>query len=112
MKYTYLKDGDPEIDAMLASVCEIGGGRAYRLTDLSIRFQAYPETAARAEAADYAEAVEALFARDIEAIGRAAREKAVSQFAWNRVFADLCHLYGDLTGEAAFMAADAELHLH
>ena len=70
------------------------------------------QLAARAEAADYAEAVEALFARDIEAIGRAAREKAVSQFAWNRVFADLCHLYGDLTGEAAFMAADAELHLH
>lgn len=70
------------------------------------------QLAARAEAADYAEAVEALFARDIEAIGRAAREKAVSQFAWNRVFADLCNLYGDLTGEAAFMAADEELHLH
>ena len=38
----------------------------------------------------YAQAVEALFARDIEAIGRAAREKAVSQFAWSRVFEDLC----------------------
>ena len=48
MKYTYFKDGDPEIDSMLASVCEIGGGRAWRLTDLSIRFGGYPETAARA----------------------------------------------------------------
>lgn len=70
------------------------------------------QLAARAEAADYAEAVEALFARDIEAIGRAAREKAVSQFAWNRVFEDLCAVYGQLTGEAAFMTPDAELQLH
>ena len=70
------------------------------------------QLAARAEAADYAEAVQALFARDIEAIGRAAREKAVSQFAWTRVFEDLCNVYGELTGEAAFMSADAELHLH
>ena len=70
------------------------------------------QLATRAEAADYAEAVEALFARDIEAIGRAAREKAVSQFAWNRVFEDLCAVYGQLTGEAAFMTPDAELQLH
>ena len=70
------------------------------------------QLAARAEAADYAEAVEALFARDIEAIGRAARERAVSQFAWNRVFEDLCTVYGELTGEAAFMNPDAQLHLH
>ena len=70
------------------------------------------QLAARAEAADYAEAVEALFARDIEAIGRAAREKAVSQFAWNRVFEDLCMVYGELTGEAAFVTPDAALPLH
>ena len=70
------------------------------------------QLAARAEATDYAEAVEALFARDIEAIGRAAREKAVSQFAWNRVFEDLCAVYGQLTGEATFMTPDAGLQLH
>src|SRR6478672_643600 len=57
------------------------------------------QLAASADADDYAQAVEALFARDIEAIGRAAREKAVSQFAWNRVFEDLCMVYGELTGE-------------
>ena len=61
---------------------------------------------------DYAQAVEALFARDIEAIGRAAREKAVSQFAWNRVFEDLCMVYGELTGEAAFVTPDEALPLH
>lgn len=65
-----------------------------------------------ADADDYAQAVEALFARDIEAIGRAAREKAVSQFAWNRVFEDLCMVYGELTGEAAFVNPDTALPLH
>ena len=70
------------------------------------------QLAVSADADDYAEAVEALFARDIEAIGRAAREKAVSQFAWNRVFEDLCMVYGELTGEAAFVNPDTALPLH
>ena len=70
------------------------------------------QLAASADADDYAQAVEALFARDIEAIGRAAREKAVSQFAWNRVFEDLCMVYGELTGEAAFLNPDMALPLH
>mgnify|MGYP000327159649 CR=1 FL=1 len=70
------------------------------------------QLAASADADDYAQAVEALFARDIEAIGRAAREKAVNQFAWNRVFEDLCMVYGELTGEAAFVNPDMALPLH
>ncbi|MFA4900747.1 MAG: glycosyltransferase [Brevundimonas sp.] len=70
------------------------------------------QLAASADADDYAQAVEALFARDIEAIGRAAREKAVSQFAWNRVFEDLCIVYGELTGETAFVNPDIALPLH
>ncbi len=70
------------------------------------------QLAASADADDYAQAVEALFVRDIEAIGRAAREKAVSQFAWKRVFEDLCMVYGELTGEAAFVNPDMALPLH
>jgi len=70
------------------------------------------QLAASADADDYAQAVEALFARDIEEIGRAAREKAVSQFAWNRVFEDLCMVYGELTGETAFVNPDIALPLH
>ena len=53
---------------------------------------------------------------DVEAlmhgIGRAAREKAVNRFAWNRVFEDLCVVYGELTGEAAFVNPDMALPLH
>ena len=70
------------------------------------------QLAGRADADDYAQAVEALFARDIEAIGRAARAKAESQFAWNRVFEDLCMLYGDLTGDAAFVQPSGAWAVH
>jgi alpha-1,6-mannosyltransferase len=70
------------------------------------------QLATSADADDYAQAVEALFERDIETIGRAAREKAVSQFAWNRVFEDLCMVYGELTGEAAFVQPSDEWAVH
>jgi len=56
-----------------------------------------------ADPADYAEAIEVLFARDVEALGRAARVKMVEQFAWNRVFEDLSMLYGELSGRSEFV---------
>lgn len=45
--YYYLKDGDPEIDGMMASVCAMGGGGTC-VTDARLRFRRYPETDARA----------------------------------------------------------------
>ncbi|GAA0869578.1 glycosyltransferase family 1 protein [Brevundimonas basaltis] len=51
----------------------------------------------------YAAAVEALFARDIEALGAAARVKAVERFSWGRVFEDLCMTYADVSGKRAFV---------
>ncbi len=74
-----------------------------------------PSVGQLADSADpdrYAEAVEALFERDIEAIGQAARVKTVEQFAWNRVFEDLCMVYGDLTGEAGFVQPAADWAMH
>ena len=47
--------------------------------------------------------MEALFARDIEAVGAAARQKAVDRFAWGRVFEDLCMTYADVSGHRAFV---------
>ena len=58
-----------------------------------------------AESADpghYASAIEALFARDIEALGIAARARTVERFAWNRVFEDLSSVYAEVSGESAF----------
>lgn len=60
------------------------------------------QLARTADPAHYAEAVEALFQRDIEAIGQAARARTVDRFAWNRVFEDLCTVYADVSGKAAF----------
>ncbi len=51
----------------------------------------------------YAQAIEALFERDIEAIGAAARVHTVETFAWNRVFEDLCMTYGEVSGKAEFV---------
>jgi alpha-1,6-mannosyltransferase len=70
------------------------------------------QLAVSADPDDYAQAIEALFARDVEALGRAARIKTVEQFAWNRVFQDLCMVYGDLTGERAFVQPDGEPAVH
>jgi len=61
------------------------------------------QLAASADPDDYAQAVEALFARDIEQLGQAARLHTVENFAWNRVFQDLSMVYADVSGEAAFV---------
>ena len=50
----------------------------------------------------YAAAIEALFQRDIDEIGAAARARTVERFAWNRVFEDLADVYAEVSGERAF----------
>jgi alpha-1,6-mannosyltransferase len=70
------------------------------------------QLARSADPADFADAVEALFARDIEAIGRAARVRVVERFAWNRVFEDLCIVYGDLSGDSSFVRPVEYLAVH
>jgi len=70
------------------------------------------QLARSADPADYAEAIEALFARDIEAIGAAARVHTVETFAWNRVFEDLCMVYGEVSGRPEFVQPGEDLALH
>jgi alpha-1,6-mannosyltransferase len=60
-----------------------------------------------ADPGHFADTVEALFAADLEALGRAARQRAMERFAWDRVFEDIGALYGDLTDEAAFRPSAA-----
>jgi alpha-1,6-mannosyltransferase len=66
------------------------------------------QLAASADPDEYAEAVRALFERDIEAIGAAARVYAVEKFAWNRVFEDLCMVYGEVSGRPEFVGQPGE----
>lgn len=54
------------------------------------------------EPSAFAEAVEALFARDLAAISVAARRRAVERHGWDAVFRQLCFIYGGLTGRQAF----------
>ncbi|WP_312126000.1 glycosyltransferase [Brevundimonas sp.] len=60
------------------------------------------QLARSADPDDYAQAIEALFQRDIEALGQAARQKTVEQFAWSRVFEELSMLYAETSGCAEF----------
>ena len=60
------------------------------------------QLARSADPDDYAEAVAVLFERDIEALGQAARLRAVNHYAWNRVFEDLSMLYAQTSGCSAF----------
>ncbi|CAN7225050.1 glycosyltransferase [Brevundimonas sp. LjRoot202] len=70
------------------------------------------QLAKSADPVHYAAAIEALFARDIEALGAAARIKAVERFSWGRVFEDLCMTYADASGERAFVEPRGEWAEH
>ena len=70
------------------------------------------QLAASADPDDYAQAIEALFARDVEALGVAARAYAVDRFAWSRVFEDLCLTYADVSGRSDFVRPDLNLRLN
>jgi alpha-1,6-mannosyltransferase len=60
------------------------------------------ELAPRSTPDDFAEAVEALFARDVAQVGVAARARASQQHGWDRVFGQLSSVYAELTGAEAF----------
>ena len=63
------------------------------------------QLAARSTGPAFAEAIEALFARDIAALSARARVRAVTRHGWDRVFTNLTEVYAGLTGEMAFTRA-------
>ncbi len=48
--------------------------------------------------AGLAEAIEALFARDLDGLSRAARQRALERHSWDRTFEGLMRIYGELLG--------------
>ncbi|MDR3510385.1 MAG: glycosyltransferase family 1 protein [Caulobacteraceae bacterium] len=62
--------------------------------------------AARSAVGPFAEAIEALFARDLAAVGAEARVRAVTRHGWDRVFGRLTEIYAGLTGDMSFLASD------
>jgi alpha-1,6-mannosyltransferase len=84
------------LEAMAAGLPVIGPNRGgvAELIDNSVG-----QLADRAEPALLAEAIEALFARDVAAISAAARRRAESRHGWDTTFENLTRLYGRLAGE-------------
>ncbi|AQR62111.1 glycosyl transferase family 1 [Brevundimonas sp. LM2] len=82
------------------------GGVAETVTD------AVGQLARSADPDDYAQAIEALFERDIDAVGAAARVHTVERFAWPRVFEDLCMTYADVSGRPEFVQPEDSLPIH
>ena len=89
-----------------------GGRRQRRRRGRDGQRQRRPAGSKSADPGDYAQAIEALFARDIEAIGAAARVHTVETFAWNRVFEGLCMTYGEVSGRPEFVQPGEELAVH
>jgi len=59
--------------------------------------------------ASMAEAIAALYERDLDAVGAAARERVLRQFTWNRAFHAQLATYGSLIGARRTPLADAEV---
>ena len=60
----------------------------------------------------FAEAVDALFNADLQALGKAARARAMARFAWDKVFQDLSGLYAQLASAPAFIDESAAPLVH
>nr|WP_245863902.1 glycosyltransferase [Caulobacter mirabilis] len=63
--------------------------------------------AARSDGRAMAEAIDALFGRELDQVGRAARLRAEARHGWNAVFERLSAIYAGLTGNPAFVARPA-----
>ncbi|MBC6982521.1 glycosyltransferase [Caulobacter sp. 17J80-11] len=64
------------------------------------------QLAAGSGAADLAEAIAALFERDVAAVGQQARAHVAERYSWDRAFDQLSAVYAGLTGDSAFAAKD------
>lgn len=87
------------IEAMACGLPVVGmtTGGASELVD-----EAVGQPAAAPTGAAVAEAIEALFTRDLHALGAAARARAVERHSWHAVFDGLTRVYRGLTGETEF----------
>jgi len=107
--FVHANDAEPfglvVLEAMACGLPVVGvdaGGLAESIDE------AVGQLAPRSEAGAFAEAIEALFARDLCAVGRAARERAVQVHGWDTVFDRLMRIYAAMTGDAVFVEAGAE----
>lgn len=93
------------LEAMACGLPVVGtaGGGVAELVDAETGILAKPDSAA-----SLADAIEAIFARDLAWLGANARRKAQEQFDWNRVLPQLLGRYGELLASGERAALETE----
>jgi alpha-1,6-mannosyltransferase len=93
------------LEAMACGLPVVGtaGGGVAELVDAETGILAQPNSAA-----SLAEAIDAIFARDLQRMGANARRKAQEQFDWNRILPQLLERYGGLLAGGERAALETE----
>lgn len=108
--FVHANDAEPfgliVLEAMACGLPVVGvrsGGVAESVDD------SVGQLAERSSGAAMAEAIEALFARDADALGAAARDRAVQAHGWSSVFSTLARIYERISGHPGFTAGELAL---
>lgn len=108
--FVHANDAEPfgliVLEAMACGLPVVGvaqGGVAESVDDM------VGQLAERSTPAALAEAISALFARDVRGVGQAARARAVQVHGWDNVFTRLCGVYAQVSGDPEFVGEPAAL---
>ena len=103
--FTHANDAEPfgliVLEAMACGLPVVGiaSGGVAESVDESVG-----QLAARSDGETFAQAVRDIFDRDVQGLGQAARARAVERHGWDAVFARLCEVYAEVSGDTAFTA--------